>query len=69
MMGGNNTSRKTLHGENRCDASFRQNDRLGWLLATRIFLEMPERLITTRLIASTGGINRSKMRDPKRMLS
>src|SRR3954467_11252350 len=32
-------------------------------------LEMPERLITSRLIASTGGINRAKMRDPKRMLS
>ncbi|TWD93230.1 replicative DNA helicase [Neobacillus bataviensis] len=32
-------------------------------------LEMPERLITTRLMASTGGFNRAKMRDPKRMLS
>jgi replicative DNA helicase len=32
-------------------------------------LEMPERLITARLIASTGGFNRAKMRDPKRMLN
>nr|WP_263326287.1 DnaB-like helicase C-terminal domain-containing protein [Neobacillus sp. Marseille-Q6967] len=32
-------------------------------------LEMPERLITSRLIASTGGFNRGKMRDPKRMLN
>ncbi|WP_394186788.1 replicative DNA helicase [Metabacillus halosaccharovorans] len=32
-------------------------------------LEMPENLITKRLIASTGNFNRSKMRDPKRMLS
>ncbi|MBU7592883.1 replicative DNA helicase [Metabacillus halosaccharovorans] len=32
-------------------------------------LEMPEKLITKRLIASTGNINRTKMRDPKRMLS
>jgi replicative DNA helicase len=30
-------------------------------------LEMPEKLITKRLIASTGGYNRSKMRDPKRL--
>lgn len=32
-------------------------------------LEMPEKLITTRLIASTGGFNRAKMRDPKRLLN
>lgn len=32
-------------------------------------LEMPEKLITSRLIASTGGFNRAKMRDPKRMLN
>ena len=32
-------------------------------------LEMPEKLITSRLIASTGGFNRGKMRDPKRMLN
>jgi replicative DNA helicase len=32
-------------------------------------LEMPERLITSRLIASTGNFNRRKMRDPKRMLT
>jgi replicative DNA helicase len=30
---------------------------------------MPEKLITTRLMASTGGFNRAKMRDPKRMLN
>jgi replicative DNA helicase len=30
---------------------------------------MPEKLITSRLIASTGGFNRGKMRDPKRMLT
>jgi replicative DNA helicase len=30
---------------------------------------MPEKLITSRLIASTGGFNRGKMRDPKRMLN
>ncbi|WP_160724997.1 replicative DNA helicase [Bacillus sp. USDA818B3_A] len=43
----------------------------GWAgyLPLVFSLEMPERLITTRLIASTGGINRAKMRDPKRMLS
>uniref|UniRef100_A0A942YC22 DNA 5'-3' helicase n=2 Tax=Neobacillus citreus TaxID=2833578 RepID=A0A942YC22_9BACI len=43
----------------------------GWAgyLPLVFSLEMPERLITKRLIASTGGINRSKMRDPKRMLS
>nr|WP_205603931.1 DnaB-like helicase C-terminal domain-containing protein [Bacillus mesophilus] len=32
-------------------------------------LEMPEKLITSRLIASTGGFNRAKMRDPKTMLT
>jgi replicative DNA helicase len=32
-------------------------------------LEMPEKLITTRLIASTGGFNRLKMRNPKKMLT
>lgn len=32
-------------------------------------LEMPEKLITNRLMASTGCFNRSKMRDPKRMLT
>lgn len=32
-------------------------------------LEMPEKLITSRLIASTGGFNRAKMRNPKQMLS
>jgi replicative DNA helicase len=43
----------------------------GWAgyLPLIFSLEMPERLITTRLIASTGGFNRAKMRDPKRMLN
>jgi replicative DNA helicase len=43
----------------------------GWagFLPLVFSLEMPERLITSRLIASTGGFNRSKMRDPKRMLN
>lgn len=43
----------------------------GWAgyLPLVFSLEMPEKLITTRLIASTGDINRTKMRDPKRMLS
>ncbi|WP_284037064.1 DnaB-like helicase C-terminal domain-containing protein [Neobacillus sp. 114] len=43
----------------------------GWAgyLPLVFSLEMPEKLITKRLIASTGGFNRSKMRDPKRMLS
>ncbi|MDF2858142.1 MAG: helicase, partial [Neobacillus sp.] len=43
----------------------------GWAgyLPLVFSLEMPQRLITSRLIASTGGINRAKMRDPKRMLS
>jgi replicative DNA helicase len=43
----------------------------GWAgyLPLVFSLEMPERLITTRLIASTGGFNRTKMRDPKRMLN
>jgi replicative DNA helicase len=43
----------------------------GWAgyLPLVFSLEMPEKLITKRLIASTGGFNRAKMRDPKRMLS
>jgi replicative DNA helicase len=43
----------------------------GWAgyLPLVFSLEMPEKLITTRLIASTGGFNRTKMRDPKRMLN
>jgi replicative DNA helicase len=43
----------------------------GWAgyLALLFSLEMPEKLITSRLVASTGGFNRGKMRDPKRMLS
>ncbi|WP_226530264.1 replicative DNA helicase [Metabacillus niabensis] len=43
----------------------------GWAgyLPLIFSLEMPETLITKRLIASTGNINRSKMREPKRMLS
>ncbi|MBV7504831.1 DNA helicase [Bacillus sp. sid0103] len=43
----------------------------GWagFLPLVFSLEMPERLITTRLMASTGGFNRSKMRDPKKMLN
>lgn len=43
----------------------------GWtgFLPLVFSLEMPEKLITTRLIASTGGFNRTKMRDPKRMLN
>lgn len=43
----------------------------GWagFLPLVFSLEMPEKLITSRLMASTGGFNRSKMRDPKRMLS
>ncbi|MGM7724352.1 replicative DNA helicase [Metabacillus sp. Hm71] len=43
----------------------------GWAgyLPLVFSLEMPEKLITSRLIASTGGFNRRKMRDPKRMLS
>lgn len=43
----------------------------GWagFLPLVFSLEMPERLITARLMASTGGFNRSKMRDPKRMLN
>ncbi len=32
-------------------------------------LEMPEKLITSRLIASTGGFNRARMRNPKKMLN
>ncbi|MEH7388414.1 DnaB-like helicase C-terminal domain-containing protein [Bacillus sp. JJ1521] len=43
----------------------------GWAgyLPIVFSLEMPERLITSRLIASTGGYNRLKMRDPAKMLS
>lgn len=43
----------------------------GWVgyLPLVFSLEMPEKLITSRLIASTGGFNRGKMRDPKRMFS
>jgi replicative DNA helicase len=43
----------------------------GWagFLPLVFSLEMPEKIITTRLMASTGGFNRAKMRDPKRMLS
>ena len=43
----------------------------GWAgyLPLVFSLEMPEKLITSRLMASTGGFNRTKMRDPKRMLS
>ncbi|MFK9092514.1 replicative DNA helicase [Bacillus salipaludis] len=43
----------------------------GWAgyLPLVFSLEMPEKLITSRLMASTGGFNRGKMRDPKRMLS
>ena len=42
----------------------------GWagFLPLVFSLEMPEKLITSRLMASTGGFNRAKMRDPKRML-
>lgn len=43
----------------------------GWagFLPLVFSLEMPEKLITSRLMASTGGFNRVKMRDPKRMLT
>ncbi|MED4354285.1 DnaB-like helicase C-terminal domain-containing protein [Schinkia azotoformans] len=43
----------------------------GWagFLPLIFSLEMPEKLITSRLIASTGGFNRAKMRDPKRILT
>ncbi|MBT2728613.1 DnaB-like helicase C-terminal domain-containing protein [Bacillus sp. ISL-75] len=43
----------------------------GWagFLPLVFSLEMPEKLITSRLMASTGGFNRAKMRDPKRMLT
>nr|WP_263327114.1 DnaB-like helicase C-terminal domain-containing protein [Neobacillus sp. Marseille-Q6967] len=43
----------------------------GWAgyLPLVFSLEMPEKLITSRLIASTGGFNRAKMREPKRMLN
>lgn len=44
---------------------------VGWdgYLPLVFSLEMPEKLITKRLIASTGSFNRSKMRDPKNMLT
>ncbi|MFS0823187.1 replicative DNA helicase [Bacillus sp. 1P02SD] len=44
---------------------------VGWAgyLPIVFSLEMPERLVTSRLIASTGGYNRLKMRDPQKMLS
>jgi replicative DNA helicase len=43
----------------------------GWagFLPLVFSLEMPEKLITSRLMASTGCFNRTKMRDPKRMLN
>lgn len=43
----------------------------GWAgyLPIVFSLEMPERLITSRLIASTGGFNRVKIRNPKKLLS
>lgn len=43
----------------------------GWLgfLPIIFSLEMPEKLITKRLIASTGGFNRSKLRNPKLLLT
>ncbi|MDR7236499.1 replicative DNA helicase [Neobacillus drentensis] len=43
----------------------------GWagFLPIIFSLEMPEKLITSRLMASTGGFNRTKMRDPKRLLN
>ncbi|WP_254782418.1 replicative DNA helicase [Bacillus sp. OK048] len=43
----------------------------GWAgyLPLVFSLEMPEKLITSRLIASVGNFNRRKMRDPKRELT
>ncbi|MDQ1002713.1 replicative DNA helicase [Neobacillus niacini] len=43
----------------------------GWAgyLPLVFSLEMPEKLITSRLISSVGNFNRRKMRDPKRMLT
>lgn len=43
----------------------------GWagFLPLVFSLEMPEKLITSRLVASTGGFNRKKMKDPKGCLS
>ncbi|NHC41564.1 DNA helicase [Bacillus sp. MM2020_1] len=43
----------------------------GWagFLPLVFSLEMPEKLITSRLMASTGSFNRAKMRNPKRMLN
>ncbi|MCM3690938.1 replicative DNA helicase [Neobacillus niacini] len=43
----------------------------GWAgyLPLVFSLEMPEKMLTSRLIASTGGFNRIKMRDPKRLLN
>ncbi|UII57636.1 replicative DNA helicase [Cytobacillus spongiae] len=44
---------------------------IGWAgyLPLIFSLEMPEKLVTSRLVASTGGFNRGKMRDPKQRLS
>jgi replicative DNA helicase len=55
----------------KTDVMFHFAKMAGWAgyLPLVFSLEMPERPITKRLIASTGGFNRSKMRDPKRMLS
>jgi replicative DNA helicase len=43
----------------------------GWagFLPLVFSLEMPEKLITSRLVASTGGFNRRKLKDPKHSLS
>ncbi|MFP7296973.1 DnaB-like helicase C-terminal domain-containing protein [Neobacillus niacini] len=43
----------------------------GWagFLPLLFSLEMPEKLITSRLVASAGNLNRRKMRDLKRMLN
>ncbi|MEH7253204.1 DnaB-like helicase C-terminal domain-containing protein [Neobacillus niacini] len=43
----------------------------GWAgyLPLVFSLEMPQKLLTSRLMASTGSFNRKKMRDPKRMLN
>jgi len=43
----------------------------GWagFLPLVFSLEMPEKLITSRLVTSTGGFNRRKMKDPKHSLS
>lgn len=47
---------KTIDGKNRCDTSFCKNVGWGRVTATCISLEMPEKLITSRLIASIGGL-------------